>query len=128
MHADSISKAGASLASALIHCPHSLSYRQYPLHPVSKMGTSRISLPSQMPSLPVSMEKLVLPRSIRCKFYRLCCHGHSLLLLSYLQRISRKDNSSCRACGHPQLDFNLFLTVLLGTSTQISPWLYTLYF
>jgi len=35
--------------------------------------------------------------------FQLCCHGHSLLLSSYLCRIKRK-NSSCSTCGHPLQD------------------------
>ena len=37
------------------------------------------------------------------------CHGHSLLLSSYLHRISRKENSACSACGHPLQDLNHLL-------------------
>jgi len=51
----------------------------------------------------VFSKELVLPRLIRCELSRLCCHGHSLLLFSYLCRITRK-NSSCSACGHPLQD------------------------
>ena len=40
---------------------------------------------------------------------RLRCHGHSLLLSSYLHRISRKENSDCSACGHPLQDLNHLL-------------------
>jgi len=42
--------------------------------------------------------------SFRCELSRLRCHGHSLLLPSYLCRIKRKENSSCSACGHPLQD------------------------
>ena len=35
--------------------------------------------------------------------------GHSLLLSSYLHRISRKENSDCSACGHPLQDLNHLL-------------------
>jgi len=48
----------------------------------------------------MTSEELALPRLIRCKLPRLRCHGHSLLLSSYLCRIKRTENSSCSACGH----------------------------
>jgi len=37
------------------------------------------------------------------------CHGHSLLLSSYLCRIKRKVNSSCSACGQPLQDLTHLL-------------------
>ena len=40
---------------------------------------------------------------------RFRCHGLSLLLPSYLYRISRKDNSACSVCGHPLQDLNHLL-------------------
>jgi len=52
----------------------------------------------QIPS--VSSEKLTLPRLTRFVMSRHCCHGHSLLLSSYLCKIKRKENSSCSACAH----------------------------
>ena len=57
----------------------------------------------------VASEKLLLSRPIRCEPSRLRCHGHSLLLSSYLHRISRKENSACSACGHPLQDLNHLL-------------------
>ena len=57
----------------------------------------------------VSSEELLLSRLIRCELSRLRCHGHSLLLSSYLRRISRKENSDCSACGHPLQDLNHLL-------------------
>ena len=57
----------------------------------------------------VSSKKLLLLRPIRCELYRLRCHGHSLLLSSYLHRISPKENSACSACGHPLQDLNHLL-------------------
>ena len=70
------------------------SYCQSPLFPI-------ISI--------VSSEELLLSRSIRSELSRLRCHGHSLLLSSYLQRISRKENSDCSACGHRLQDLNHLL-------------------
>jgi len=55
------------------------------------------------------LEELALPRLIRCEFSRLRCHGHSLLLSSYLCRIKRKENSSCSTCGHPLQDLTHLL-------------------
>ena len=52
---------------------------------------------------------LLLSRSIRIELSRLCCHGQSLLLSSYLHRISRKENSDGSACGHPLQDLNHLL-------------------
>ena len=57
----------------------------------------------------VSSEELLLSRSIRSELSRLRCHGHSLLLSSYLHRISRKENSACSACEHPLQDLNHLL-------------------
>jgi len=53
------------------------------------------------PFLSVSLEELALPRLIRYELSWLRCHGHSLLLFSYLCRIKWKENFSCSACGHP---------------------------
>ena len=57
----------------------------------------------------VSSEELLLSRPIRCELSRLRCHGHSLLLCSYLHRISRKENSACSTSGHPLQDLNHLL-------------------
>ena len=57
----------------------------------------------------VSLEELLLSHPTRCKLSRLCCQRHSLLLSSYLRRISRKENSACSACGHPLQDLNHLL-------------------
>ena len=57
----------------------------------------------------VSSEELLLSRPIRCELSRLRCHSHSLLLSSYLYRISRKENSACGACGHPLQDLSHLL-------------------
>ena len=53
---------------------------------------------TQVPS--ISTEELVLPHHARCVLSRLRCNEHSLLLGSYLSRIGRIENPSCRACGH----------------------------
>jgi len=66
-----------------------------------------ISISCQIPS--ISSEELALPRLIRCELSRLRCHGHSLLLSSYLCKIKWKENSSCNACGHPLQDLTHLL-------------------
>jgi len=50
-----------------------------------RRNLSPYSLSCQIVS--VSLEELDLPRLIRCELSRLRCHGHSLLLSSYLCRI-----------------------------------------
>ena len=69
--------------------------------------TCRIShsyLNCQVPK--VSSKELLLSCPICCELSRLRCHGHSVLLSSYLHRISRKENSASSACGHPPQDLN----------------------
>jgi len=73
----------------------------------------------QIPS--VSSEELALPRLIRCELSWLRCHGHSLLLSSYLCRIKRKENSSCIACGHPLQDMTHLLLDFLHLSLSSAP-------
>ena len=58
---------------------------------------------------PAELWRLLLFRTIRSELSRFRCHGHSLLLSSYLHRISRKENSDCSACGHPLQDLNHLL-------------------
>ena len=52
----------------------------------------------------ISTEKLVLPRHACCVLFHLRYNGHSLLLGSYLSRIGRIKNSSCRACRRSSQD------------------------
>jgi len=59
---------------------------------------SHNSFSCQIPS--VSSEELALPRLIRCELPRLRCHGHNLLLSSYLCK-TKRENSLCSACEHP---------------------------
>ena len=70
---------------------------------------NKIKVSSEELLYKVSSEELLLSRSIRSELSRLRCHGHSLLLSSYLHRISRKENSDCSACGHPLQDLNHLL-------------------
>ena len=107
--ADLLAKAGASLLTDAIPCPlppvvAKVRYSQYRNW---RRHISHSHLNFQVPE--VSSEKLLLSRSICCELSRLRCHGHSLLLSSYLHRSSRKENSACRACGHPLQDLNHLL-------------------
>ena len=83
-------------------------------------------------SLSKSLWRLLLSRSIRSELSCLRCHGHSLLLSSYLHRISRKENSDCSACGHPLQDLNHLLldcraSEPLRKSIFLDLWLLSLY-
>ena len=106
---DLLAEAGASLPTYAI---------LYPLPPVVtkvryfqyhnwRHQISHSYMNHQVPE--VSSEELLLFRPIRCELSRLRCHGHSLLLSSYLHRISRKENSACSACGHPLRNLNHLL-------------------
>ena len=106
---DLLAKAGASLPTDAIQCPlppvvAKVSYFQYHNW---RRHISHSHLNFQVPE--VSLEELLLSRPIRCELSRLRCHGHSLLLSSYLHRISRKENSACSACGHPLQNLNHLL-------------------
>ena len=100
--ADLLAKTGASLPTDAIPSPFppvsaKVRYCQY------RNWRRHIS------QLPSEVWRLLLSRSIRSELSRLRCHGHSLLLSSYLHRISRKENSDCSACGHPLQDLNHLL-------------------
>ena len=96
-----LAKTGASLPTDAIPIPlppviakvRYIQYRNWRRH------ISHFHLNFQVPE--VSSEELLLSRSIRSELSRIRCHGHRLLLSSYLHRISRKVNSACSACGHP---------------------------
>ena len=108
-NADLLAKAGASLPTDAITCPlptviAKFSHFQYHNW---RRHISHSYLNYQVPK--VSSEELLLSRPIRCELSHLCCHGHSVLLSSYLHRISRKNNSACSACVHPLQDLNHFL-------------------
>ena len=107
--ADVLAKTGASLPSDAISCPlppiiAKVRYSQYRNW---RRHISHSQLNFQVPE--VSSEELFLSRSICCELSRLRCHGHSLLLSSYLYRISRKENSAWSACGHPLQNLNHLL-------------------
>ena len=87
--------------------PHS--HCQNPLFSVPRLETSHLPLLSTLPSTQSLFGETApfSPYSLRA--FRLRCHGHSLLLSSYLHRISRKENSVCSARGHFLQDLNHLL-------------------
>ena len=91
--ADLLAKTGASLPTDAIPCPLSpvIAKFRYSQYRNWRRHISHSLLNFQVPE--VSSKELLLSRSIRCELSRLRCHGHSLLLSSYLHRISRKKNS-----------------------------------
>ena len=107
--ADLLAKAGASLPTGAIPCPLPpvIAKVRYSLYHNWRHHISHSHLNLQV--LEVSSVKLLLSCPIRCELSRLCCHGHSHLLSSYLHSISRKENSACSACGHPLQDLNHLL-------------------
>ena len=104
-----VAKADASLPTNAIPCPlptvtAKIRYFQYHNW---RCHISQFYLIYQISK--VSSEKLLLSRPIRRELSRLCFHGHSFLLSSYLHRISRKENSTCSAFGHPLQDLTHLL-------------------
>ena len=102
--ADSLARTGASLPTEQVPCalgPLTASLR-HSLFSHWRRSIKNDYLHCQIPS--ISPEELVLPRSVRCALSRLRCHGHSLLLSSYLFRIGRAETPSCSACGHSPQD------------------------
>ena len=108
-NADLLAKAGAYPPTDAIPCPLLpvvAKVRYFPYHSWRR-HIFHSCMNHQVPK--VSSEELLLSRPIRCELSRLRCHGRSLLLSSYLHRISRKENSACSACGHPLQDLNHLL-------------------
>ena len=107
--ADLLAKTGASLLTDEILCPLPpvIAQVRYSQYRNWRRHISHSHLNFQVPK--VSLEELLLSRSIRYELPHLCCHGHSLLLSSYFHRISRKKNSACSACEHPLQDLNHLL-------------------
>ena len=108
--ADELARRGALVVPFAIHC--SLSLLVSGIHSCFLLDCRRTVsskfFDTQVTS--VSTEELLLPRQARCVLSRLRCSGHSLLLNSYLTRIDRFENPSCRACGHPsQNNYNRIL-------------------
>ena len=56
---------------------------------------------------------------------RLCCNGHSLLLISYLSRIGRIENSFCSACGHSSQDTSHLILHCPATDSLATLYLFT---
>ena len=107
--ADLLAKTDASLPTDAIPCPllpvvAKIRYSQYQIGDVTSPTTIWTS---QVPK--VFSKELHRSRPICSELSCLHCHGHSLLLSSYLHRISRKENSACSACEHPLQDLNHLL-------------------
>ena len=64
----------------------------------------------------VSSEELILSRPIRCELSRLRCHGHSLLLSSYLLIFTRSDGR--RILLVVPMD-TLYRTLIISSSTVL---------
>ena len=113
--ADELARQGALLAPSAIPCLSPLISRIHShLFSDWRRTVSSKYFDTQVPS--ISTEELVLPRHARCVLSRLRCNGHSLLLGSYLSRISRIENPSCSACGtRPMTSLISFCTVQLRT-------------
>jgi len=95
---DSLAKTGATLI--FTHFPS-------PLIPViAKIRHIPVMMPGDEISLTNSLFCQISSVSSE-ELTKLLCHGHSLLLSSYLCKIKRKENSSCSACGH-HLQFTSF--------------------
>ena len=89
---DELARRGALLAPSAILCSLSPLISDWRRTVSSKFFDTQVSS--------ISTEELVLPRHAHSVLSRLRCNGHSLLLGSYLSRISRTENPSCSACGH----------------------------
>jgi len=94
--ADSIAKTGATLpVTQPCSLPPGSDYCtkiRHTRYSFWRRTLSHNSFSCQIPS--VFSEELALPRLIHCELSRLRCHGHSLLLSSYLCRIKWKENFS----------------------------------
>ena len=109
--ADKLARRGALLVPSAI--PYSLSPIHSCLFSDWRHTVSSKFFDTQVPS--ISTKKLVPPRHACCVLSRLLCNGYSLLL-GYLSRIGRFQNSSCSACGHSSQDTSIsFCTVQLRT-------------
>ena len=119
--ADELARRGALLApsanccglSPLISCIHSCLFSNW------RRTFSSKFFDTQVPS--IFTEKLVLPRHARCVLSRLRCNGHSLLLSSYLFRISRIEIPSCSACGHSFQDISHLILHCPATDSLCRP-------
>ena len=121
--ADELARRGALLAPSAIPCNLSplISRTHFSFFSDWRRTVSSKYFDTQVPS--ISTEELVILRHARCVLSRLRCNGHSLLLSSYLSRIGRIENPSCRACGHPsQASLISSCTVQLRTLCAAHSW------
>ena len=102
--ADELARRGALLAPSAIPCSLSplISRIHSYLFSNWRRTVSSKFFDTQVPS--ISTEELAFLRHARCVLSRLRCNGHSLLLDSYLSKISKIENPSCSACGHSPQD------------------------
>ena len=98
--ADEIAKWGALLVPYAIPCSlsriHSCLFSDWRRTVSSKFFDTQIPL--------IFTKELVLRRHARCVLSHLHCYEHSLLVISYVSRIGRIENSSCSTCGHSSWD------------------------
>ena len=100
---DELARRGALLAPSAIPCSFSLISRIHSsLFSDWRRTVSSKFFDTQVFS--ISTEEFVLPYHTRCVLFCLSCNGHSLLLSSYLSRIGRIENPSCRICRHSSRD------------------------
>ena len=94
--ADELSRREALLAPSVISCSLSplISRIHFSLFSDWRRTVSSKFFNTQVSS--ISTKKLVLPGHARCVLSRFCCNGHSRLLSSYLSRIGRIENPSCK--------------------------------
>jgi len=113
--ADSLAKTRATLPVTKVPCPlaPTIAKIRHTRYSLWRQNLSHNSLSCQIPS--VSSEEPALPCLIRCELSGLHCHGHSLLLSSYLCKIKGKENSSSSTCGHPQQDLTCLLLDCLAS-------------
>jgi len=93
--ASSLAKTGGTLPFSHTTGPDHEKDKAY--HYLEKKSFSQLSVLSDFIGF---LRGTDLSRFIRCELFWLRCHGHSLLLSSYLCRIKWKENSSCSTCGH----------------------------
>ena len=104
--ADELARREALLAPSAIPCSLSplISRIHFSLSSDWRRTVASKFSDTQVPS--ISTEELVLLRHARGVLSCQRCNRHSLLLRSYLTRISRIENPSCSACGHSSQDIS----------------------
>ena len=86
--ADELSRRGVLLVPSAIPCSLSSLFLDWRRPVFSKFFDTPVPL--------ISTKELVLVRHVHCVLSRLRCNRHCLLLSSYLSRIDRIENPSCR--------------------------------